>query len=387
MCTFCSDLPSTEYGANRKKAPITLFLKPNDANNEKEKYRFRILNFRSQGKNDRRHPFISRFVHNHWGMNDNGFKVVDDYVVCPSSAYIDAKNDPTLGFMDTYKELKLKEKKPTWDNVCPVCRRLAEAWNAYNSSGRTDRLSLERIKSLKKQFQGIVPVYVINDPVNEKNNGRFKCIIFSNQDEYKQFVGLVNAEIAKISVSGTPYGWCNGKNAVDFYLRMEKVPVIWNAGKANEKQGWERKITKMAFGKEPYDLLDANKREIVTKEAIDRFEFDDQFYVKSTKDELEEFYKKYYSLMSSNIPTDEDDVFDSSSSTSQPQQKVQIPTNPSAQAKDENTSKIVNDLMSDPEDLPVESNSEDDDFDEDEGKLDTSSKSISDLLKEMDFKD
>ena len=381
MCTFCSDLPTNEYGANRKKAPITLFLKPNDPNNESEKYRFRILNFRSPVKNDRAYPFISRYVHNHWGINENGFKVVDDYVVCPATPYIDAKNDPSLGFADTYHELKLKDKKATWDNVCPVCRRVAEAWNSWKSSGKTDRLAVERAGNLKRQFQGIVPVYVINDPINEKNNGRFKCIIFSNQSEYKQFIDIVNAEVAKIVAGGRTYDWCNGKNAVDFYLRMDKVPVIWNEGKSNEKQGTVRKITRMAFGTKPYDLVDVNGHEIVTKEAIDKFEFDDQYYVKSTKTELEDFYKKYFSLVASSIPSEDEDVFGDSTPTPRRESTVRIPQNPNISISAGSSTELMNDLISDPDDIPppVE--------DDDDEKMEASPRSVEELLSQLDFKD
>lgn len=391
MCTFSSDLPSSQYGANHKKAPITLFLKPNDPNNDSEKYRFRILNFRSQSKNDRVYPFISRYVHNHWGTNDNGFRIVDDCVVCPSTPHVDAKGDESLGFTETYRELKLKDKKAMWDNVCPVCRQVAAAWNAWKSSGKTDRLALERISAMKKQFQGVIPVYVVNDPVNEKNNGRFKCIIFSNQDEYKQFIDIVNRERAKIAASGNSYTWCNGKNAVDFYLRMEKVPVIYNEGKPNEKQGIARRITKMAFGAKAYDLLDNNGAEIVTKEAIDRFEFDDQYYVRSTKTELEEFYKKHYSIAARNIPDEDEDVFSGSTTTVTPsikQTPVQIPTNPAVKPSEPASSQIIDDLVNDSDDIPFEGDNEIQSVKESQNApLETPTQSVDDLLDQLDFND
>lgn len=397
MCTFCSDLPSNER-AGAKKAFITMFLKPNDPNNEKERYRFRILNFRLPSKNDRAYPFISRYVHNHWGVNENGLKVVDDVVVCPSTSYIDAKNDMSLGFVDTYKELKLKDKKATWDNICPMCRQVASAWNAYKSSGKTDKLSLDRIFSMKKQFQGVVPVYVVHDPINEKNTGRFKCIIFSNQDEYKQFIELVNRERAKISTTGGTYNWCNGTNAVDFFIRVDKVPVIYNEGKPNEKHSFVRKITKMSFGQKPYDIIDDEGREIITKDAIDKFEFDDQYYVKNTKTEIEDFYKKHFSLMSRNIPDEDIDGLDDGT-TAQPistkrvqnsSEQVKIPQNikpqtgitPSAAA-------LVNDLMDDPDDIPFDNppaaKTESDD--DDEPTSEAAPQSVDDLLNQLDFND
>ena len=56
MCIFCSDLPSDEREG--RKSFISLFLKPNDPNNPKETYRFRLLNYRLKSKNNRRHAFF-----------------------------------------------------------------------------------------------------------------------------------------------------------------------------------------------------------------------------------------------------------------------------------------------------------------------------------------
>lgn len=387
MCMFCSDLPTDER-AGKKKSYITLFLKPNDPENPKESYRFRLLNFRSPGKNDRTFAFISRFVHNHWGENENGIKIVDDYVVCPSSPYIDARGDQDLGFVDTFKELKLRDKKPTWDNVCPVCKHVAEAWNAWKSSGKTDRVAMDRIFAMQKQFQGIIPVYVINDPNNPKNNGRFKCIILNNQEEYKRLIELVHTEIAKISgakKAGHPYDWCNGTNAVDFYLRMEKLPVTYKNG----KQGFTRKITKMLFGQKPYDLVDASGKSIVTKEAIDRFEFDDQYYVKNNKSEIEEFYNKYFSLVSNNIPDEDIDSMTDDSVQAQVPTGFSIPQNKSASSDDTLSKKEIDELLSDPEDLPVGDVPSNDLPDEED---DTPSNvqdvgSVAELLSKFDFND
>lgn len=386
MSTFSTDLPSSERGGSKFKAPITLFLKPNSPDNENEKYRFRILNFLAPEKSDRAHPFISRYVHNHWGTNDNGVKVVDDYVVCPSSPMINPKDDTALGFTEAFRELKLKEKKFSWDCICPCCRHVGEAWSAWKGSGKTDKLSIERAVNLKRTFQGIVPVYVVNDPVNPKNNNRFKCIIFTNPKEYKAFIDVVNRERAKIRMSGNTYSWCNGDNAVDFYLRMEKVPVVWNEGKPNESKGYERKITLMKFGTKAYTLLDNDDNEIVTKEAIDGFEFDEQYYVKNTKTEIEEFYKKHYGAINKNIPSEDDDVLadDVQVEVETVQQKlvsqsVQIPQNPS-KPKIVVPADDIDNLLSDPDDLPADEPVERQHPVVEETNMD-------DLMKELDFND
>ena len=363
MCTFCSDLKLSQRGEGSKKSPITLFLKPNDPNNEKEKYRFRILNYRSPAKSGRTTSFITRYVHTHWGVNDKGNKVVDDTVVCPMTEFVDSKGDPTLGFTDIYHELKLKGKRGTIDEVCPVCKHAAESWNAAKASGYKDRTAMQRINELKRQFQAIVPVYVINDPVNEKNNGRFKCIIFTNKDEFNQFSSLINMEVAKIqskfSATGEKYDWCNGKYAVDFYLRMDVVKTVTNPGTPKERTINMRKITKMGFGSTPYDLVDDNQNPIITQEAIDAFEFDDQYFTKSTFEDLNSFYKKNYGVISKNIPTEEDDVFGDVSnqvaSTPTPT-SVSIPSNPTRNAPvaEPIPSEKFDELINDPDDIGLD---------------------------------
>lgn len=363
MSIFNTELQSEKKG--NFKSFITLFLKPNDPNNENEKYRFRILNYITPEKNDRKAPFISRYVHNHWGTSDNGVRIVDDTVVCPSSAFINAREDETLGFTEKFRELKLKEKKFTWSEICPCCQHVGEAWNSYKSSGKTDKIAQERISQLSRVFQGIVPVYVIHDPINPKNDGKFKCIIFSDPDEYKAFLDIVNRERAKIRMGGNQYRWCNGDNAVDFYLRMEKVPVVWNEGKANQREGFKRKITRMAFGTKAYDLRDNDGMPIITQDAIDKFEFDEQYYVKSTMAEIEDFYKRHYAFVNKNIPTEEEDVFSDSTpivkksvnSTAEPSKPVvpaeekTIPQNPTVK-KITVADEDINDLLADPDDLP-----------------------------------
>lgn len=384
MCTFCSDLPTSERPTTQK-AYITLFLRPNDPQNPKEVYRFRILNFRLGSKNDRVHPFISRYVHNHWGkkeVNGKVINVVDDTVVCPRSKYLSPRTDLSLGYADTFKELNLKGIKPTWDHVCPICKHEAEAWNAYNNSGKTDRLASQRASSMKRQFQGVVPVYVIKDPVNPKNDGRMKVIIFNNEDEYNRLITLVNNKKAEIRANGGAYDWCNGRNALDLLIRVESVPVQYKNG----NMGSERKITYMDFNKKPH-TIEFNGKEIITKELIDKFEFDDQYYVKNTKADLENFYNKYFSFSPSSIPDEDIDI--PTTPAAPPPKSEHIPTNAAAAAKapdDASTQKLVNDLMGDDEDIPFE---EDDDVPSPSAgeKTPTKNASVAELLAEMDFED
>lgn len=377
MCTFCSDLPSNERG--NQKSFITLFLKENDVNNEKEAYRFRLLNFRAPEKSDRKYPFISRYVHNHWAVNESGNKVVDETVVCPASSFIDARNDVALGFSDTFKELKLKNEKPTWDLVCPVCRHSAQAWNAYNNSGKTDQLAKQRGSELKRQFQAIIPVFVVNDPINPKNKNRFKCFIINDKKEYETLITLVNSERAKIAAAGNSYNWCNGVNAVDFYVRVGKVPVTYKNGQTGTRRG----IVSMMFGRKPYDLVDASGKQLVTKEAINKFEFDEQFYVKNSKMELEAFYDKYYSMVTANVP-DEDLDMGAMSAPPAPAAPAKVPVNVAPKKEEPVPQAVVDDLVSDPDDVPFEGMPPKEPAAE---PLKAPEQSVEDMLAELDFHD
>ena len=387
MCTFHSDLQTSERPKNSRKSPITLFLRPNDKNTPTERYRFRILNFTSASKSDRTNAFISRYVHNHWSKNETGKNIVDETVVCPISQYVDARNDQSLGFSDIFAELKLKNKKPQAENICPICKRYSEAWNIYNSSGHRDKLAQERIRSLKRQFQGIVPVYVVNDPVNETNNGRFKCIVFNNSEEYKHLLNVIRDEMAKISLAkrnGQAYDWCNGENAVDLYIRVDDVPVVWNEGKPTERHSTVRKITEINFGKNPYTIRDANKNPVITEEAIDRFEFDEQYFTKNTLSELEDFYKRHFTVVNPDIPDASLDL-DFSTPTQAPKvEKTKIPSNIKKTSTDDIGDAELNDLNLDSETFPPFNPPKDGEKKEDDD-TDFSMQSVEDVMKELEL--
>jgi hypothetical protein len=388
MCTFHSDLQTTEKSKNSRKSPITLFLRPNDKNVLTERYRFRILNFTASSKSDRTNAFISRYVHNHWSKNEAGKNIIDDTVVCPISQHVHARDDASLGFSDVFAELKLRNKKPTAENICPICKRYSEAWNIYNSSGHKDKLAQERIRALKRQFQGVVPVYVINDPVNETNNGRFKCIIFNNSDEYKHLLNTIKEEMTKIAVAkrnGQPYDWCNGDNAVDLYLRVDDVPVVYNEGKPTERHSTIRKITAINFGKNPYTLKDSNDNPIITSEAIDRFEFDEQYFTRNTLSELEDFYKRHYTVVNPDIPDVSMDLDFTVTATAPKVEKTKIPSNTVKAKTDDIGEMELNELNLDSETFPPFNPKENNDLKKDDEDLDFSMESVEDVMKELEL--
>jgi len=48
-------------------------------------------------------------------------------------------------------------------------------------------------KDFGRKYQAIVPVYVVNDPNYEGNNGKFKVIMFGDKKVYDGFVKKVEA--------------------------------------------------------------------------------------------------------------------------------------------------------------------------------------------------
>ena len=296
MSLFCQDLPSFSKTGGIRKQPITIFLKPSE---NKEYYQFRLLSFKNES-NGRDYPFIKRWVHTHWGKTDQGKNIVDDTVVCLTTEYVPFDGPNTL-----------KGRR----EACPMCRHDDENFGIWKSSGWQDKIAMKKHFAMQRQFQAIIPVYVVRDPFNDKNNGKLKCFIISNPDEYEAFDKLVHETWARIKHTNAGYEIFNGQHAVDFYLRMEKVPEIRYKGKPNETTVEVRKITKMAFGKgeKAYDIPEINE------DAIRAFEFDQQYFTENTADEIQEFYRKHYSVVTQNVPDEDvDALFDEKPSTPPP---------------------------------------------------------------------
>ena len=288
MCTFMSSLPKQSKSSEvARKVNIALFLKPNKEN---EMYRFRILAFKAANKSNRDFPFIERHIHEHWGKSDRGVNIVDDSVTCLSTKFVDYDGD------------KFKD--------CPICCKANENFIAWKNSSYKDKVSRDKFKKLQKKYQAVVPVYVVKDPNNEKNVGKMRVIIFNDRDDYKKLLELINTEQAKAKLqekeTGTGYNVWNGKNAVDLYLRMDEVPTTYHAGEPNEVTFKLKKITAMTFGKKAYDLP------AITKEAVDAFPFDENYYVTSTVDELKAFYKKYFAIEGADVPEEDINIFEKS---------------------------------------------------------------------------
>lgn len=251
---------------------IKLFLRPTE--DKSQYYRFRLLNFRDPAKNDRDYPYIVRYVHRVFGKDENGKPMVKGEVVCPVTKFSHWAEDP-------YK-------------TCPICNYSGRQFQAYKQSKNTDKVASSKSREFGRKFEAWVPVYVVNDPLHDVNNGKMKAICFTNKDEYTAFDNLARAKAMEEVIYNA--------DAVDFCIRLAKEHVVENEGQPNERAYDTVKVSEMGFKSKPTHI------DAITPEAIAEFEFDEQLYVVPTKEELEDFYNKFCKMQ---VQDDDDDPFGS----------------------------------------------------------------------------
>lgn len=248
---------------------IKLFLRPTE--DKSQYYRFRLLNFRDPAKNDRDYPYIVRYVHRVFGKDENGKAVVKGEIVCPVTKFSHWAGDP-------YKE-------------CPICNYSGRQFQAFKQSKNTDKVASAKSREFGRKFEAWVPVYVVNDPLYDVNNGKLKAFCFTNKDEYTMFDNLVRQKAMEETVFGP--------DAVDFCIRLAKEHIVENEGEPNERTYDAVRVREMGFKSKPTHI------DAITSEAISEFEFDDQLYVVPTKEQLNDFYNKFCKM----TQDDDDDPF------------------------------------------------------------------------------
>lgn len=330
MCTFMTSLPknSKSAGVNKKPKNIVLTMRP--CADENTYYRFRLLAFNSSGKNDRDDPHIVRFVHQIWGTHpEKGYPVLEDEIVCPVSPHVHVEGNKY--------------------GACKICDVAGKYWAAYSDSGFKDKDAGKKNKMFGRKYQAIVPVYVINDPNYDGNNNKFRVIIFNDKKQYTEF----RQKIEKASIANHVF---NGTNAVDCCIHMAEIPTVVNEGKPTEYVFKKREIDKIKFTTKPYDIPS------ITKETVDAMGFDETFYVTSTPDDINAFYKKHCTVSNDDIPDDDEEVnvFSAPSKPAAPIAK----NNDVQPMKTVNTSKqaipsidddlVSDDLATDPDDIGLD---------------------------------
>ena len=229
-------------GAPRPNKNLEMFLKPNK---EGEFYRVRLLAFNS--KDGRRvDPHVTRIIHSSWETDPTTGKKHLVKVVCPTKT----------------PWIEVDGNKKT---ACKVCSYVNQQWAMYNESGKTDKNASMNASKLRSSYEAIVPVYVVNDPNYDKNNGKCKVIIFDDKERYLAFRKKIEAQLRVNKVF-------NGEQAVDclLYVGTEDIP------RANGTTFSKTVITNVKFSTKPKDLP------AITSKLIDSFPFDETYFTETS---------------------------------------------------------------------------------------------------------
>ena len=328
-------------GAPRPNKNLEMFLKPNK---EGEFYRVRLLAFNS--KDGRRvDPHVTRIVHSAWETDPTTGKKHLTKIVCPAKT-------PWVDIGDNKK------------GSCKVCNYVAQQWAIYNESGKTDKTASGNATKLRSNYEAVVPVYVVNDPNYDKNNGKCKVIIFDDKERYLDFRKKIEAQLRVNKVF-------NGEQAVDclLYVGTEEIP------RSNGTVFNKTVISKVLFSTKPKDIP------AITSKLIDSFPFDETYFSETPQEDIDSFFKKYCAIVNDDIPEDDDIPVYRPVQKQAP--KVEVPTN-SAPKQDDISDKEVDDLLDDgPDDLTKDPDeeglSEEDDVPSQSSKDDD----VKDLLEEL----
>ena len=328
-------------GAPRPNKNLEMFLKPNK---EGEFYRVRLLAFNS--KDGRRvDPHVTRIVHSAWETDPTTGKKHLTKIVCPAKT-------PWVDIGDNKK------------GSCKVCNYVAQQWAIYNESGKTDKTASGNATKLRSNYEAVVPVYVVNDPNYDKNNGKCKVIIFDDKERYLDFRKKIEAQLRVNKVF-------NGEQAVDclLYVGTEEIP------RSNGTVFNKTVISKVLFSTKPKDIP------AITSKLIDSFPFDETYFSETPQEDIDSFFKKYCAIVNDDIPEDDDIPVYRPVQKQAP--KVEVPTN-SAPKQDDISDKEVDDLLDDgPDDLTKDPDeeglSEEDDIPAQSSKDDD----VKDLLEEL----
>lgn len=250
-------------------------------------YRLRLLNITPDTKfvnssnfaHYRDFPFIIQHIHTVWQdvpTNDpeKPIKKVNHTIVCPQTDYVKANS--TLSKAQ-----------------CPMCNAYGAAWKAFSDSHYKNQEAKAKMKLLHNTLRVLAPVYVVNDPNHEANNGSVR-VLSLDEDAYQALLTQINAS----AQNNTPI-W--GQDACDLFFTWGKVEKVKNEGKQNEYRFQKNGFTRIGFTTAPKHL------DNLTDELVDDLQFDANWYQVPTKEELEQFYLENFSATNTNnddIPMD-----------------------------------------------------------------------------------
>ena len=311
MCTFMSSLPKKSKSAGQRTAKKNLVMSLKPCPTEKSVYRFRLLAFSSESKNDRDDPHIIRWVHQVWKKDpEKGFPVLEDEITCPVTPHVHVEGDRY--------------------HACKVCDMANKYFLAFKESGWKDKEANRKNKELSRKFNACIPVYVVDDPIYDGNIGKFKVLIINDKKEYQEFRAKIEKQLLKTPVF-------NGKGAVDLCIHVGEEVQTFNEGQPNERTYKKKVWDKVVFSTKPYDIPS------ITKETVDGMGFDETYYTSSSPEEILAFYNKYCKVSNDDIP-EEDEIPVYKPESEEPNAGSKVV----AEVKS-NTEEAANDLAEDPD--------------------------------------
>ena len=280
---FFDDMPTFEArskkrggGGSGEKRPENIVCYLKTTNGPKEFYAFRLLAFRGKDGVERKNPYIERYVHTMWTTNSNGKRFPECTVVCPVTSHVSWARGK-----DRYEQ-------------CPICGHAQKAFAQFKQSGWKNREAAKINDEFGRKFEGLLPVYVVKDPNNPMNNGKFRVLLIGDKKKFDEIIETIEVLVKQgIHVY-------NGGEALDLYMQFGPVEHKSHEGQPNERVWTKNEITRFRFSNKAYEIP------AITPDAIRAFPFDEQYYVESTPEELKEFYDRYCVPPAGNVEEDFD---------------------------------------------------------------------------------
>lgn len=227
---------------------------------------------------DRDDPWIERFVHQHWGVNaEKGYPVLEDEITCPVTPHVHVEGNKY--------------------DACKICTLANKYFIAFKESAWKDKDASKKNKEFGRKYQAIIPVWCVNSPSWEGDNGKMKVIMFNDKKFYQEFRKKV--ERAQMQAQANGYSVFNGTNAVDCCIHVTEEAQVVNQGQPNEYTFKKKVIDKVVFSTKPYDIPQ------ITSEAIKEMDFDGEYYTTSSPAEIDAFYRKWCTVSNDDIPADD----------------------------------------------------------------------------------
>lgn len=306
-----------------KNDPRMIHFKPGNT------FRFRLL---FTPGDERTQPYINKYTHVFYDKNATNRL---NYIVCPTSEYMDGRN----GF-----------------SKCPVCDQ-TNKW--YKEGEKGSQSSSELYGIFKRQFNGFVLAYVINDPINEENNGTVRIMRYGvNIRKYlKAKIHGVNDKDNSIIEGADAIGLeaFKLKNGRDLIITVTEKEVM-DKGK---KKVYPEYTCEFASKTSDIDLTEKQ-----AEKAADELRFDEDFYETSTIEQREEFYKEF--VLMEDVKSEVEETKEVSDTPDTPDTSDNV-----KEVKLEDTEKILNTEIN--ESSSSEPETEDDGLDD-----------IDDLLKDLE---